>query len=120
MAGDTHVKIFIIEDDPAYQKFLNHVTSLNPDHEVRIFKDGKSFLQHLDEQPSIVTLDYSLPDISGEELLKTIKERDPDVHVIIIDTKVGKLIYNCQVNILVHIQICRTTHFRIIPNLVIF
>lgn len=84
MAGDTNVKIFIIEDDPAYQKFLNYVTGLNPDHEVKIFADGKSFLKHLDEQPSIVTLDYRLPDISGEELLKTIKERDPDVHVIII------------------------------------
>ena len=84
MSGDSTVKIFIIEDDPAYQKFLSYVVGLNPDHEVRIFPDGKSFLQQMDEEPSIVTLDYSLPDMSGAELLKTIKERNPDIHVIII------------------------------------
>lgn len=84
MPIESQVKIFIVEDDPAYQKFLHYVAGLNPDHEIKLFSDGKSFLQQLDEQPSIVTLDYRLPDMSGEELLKTIKDRDPDIHVIII------------------------------------
>ncbi len=84
MINDSHVKIFIIEDDPTYQKFLQYVTGLNPDHEIRIFPDGKTFLEHLDDQPSIVTLDYSLPDITGEELLRIIKERNPETYVIII------------------------------------
>ncbi len=84
MLTDNLVKIFIVEDDPAYQKFLNYVIGLNPDHEIKIFSNGKSFLEHIDEQPSIVTLDYTLPDIKGEELLKTIKERDPSINVIII------------------------------------
>ena len=84
MLNDNNVKIYIIEDDPAYQKFLSYVVGLNPDHEIKIFPDGKSFLAHLDEQPTIVTLDYTLPDLSGEELLKVIKERDPEISVIII------------------------------------
>jgi DNA-binding NtrC family response regulator len=78
------VKIFIVEDDSAYQKFLKYVLGLNPDHELRIFSNGKSLLEQIHERPSIVTLDYSLPDYSGEELLKAIKVFDPEIHVIII------------------------------------
>lgn len=84
MLAENHFKIFVVEDDPAYQKFLKYVISLNPDHEVKLFTDGKSFLEHLHEKPPIVTLDYSLPDIPGEDLLKIIKEREPDTHVIVI------------------------------------
>ncbi|MCS6833637.1 MAG: sigma-54 dependent transcriptional regulator, partial [Flammeovirgaceae bacterium] len=41
-------------------------------------------LQSLHEKPSIITLDYSLPDMTGEELLKKIKNQTPQIPVIII------------------------------------
>jgi DNA-binding NtrC family response regulator len=78
------IKIFTIEDDPAYLKFLEYVLGLNPDFEVSFFETGKSALAHLHENPDIITLDYSLPDISGDEVLKQIKEYNPDIPVIII------------------------------------
>jgi len=84
MYGKTPVKIFCVEDDPAYSKFLEYVLSLNPDFEVSFFENGTDFLTHLHEAPSIITLDYTLPDTTGEEVLRQIKEVQPDIPVIII------------------------------------
>ena len=77
-------KINIVEDDEWYRKFLVHNISLNPDFDITAYSDGKSFLDQLEKKPHVVTLDYRLPDISGKDLLKKIKEFDPTIEVIII------------------------------------
>ncbi len=81
------VKIFAVEDDPTYVKFLQYVLSLNPDYEVKVFTTGKDLLDHLHEKPAIVTLDYSLPDTNGVELLKKIKSLDPNLNVIVVSAQ---------------------------------
>ena len=35
------VKIFVVEDDPTYGKFIEYVINLNPDHDVKVFDTGK-------------------------------------------------------------------------------
>lgn len=80
-------KIFVIEDDPTYRKFLEYVLSLNPDFEVSTFENGKGFIESLDKNPSLVTLDYSLPDIKGEDVLSYIKKYNPDIPVIVISAQ---------------------------------
>lgn len=77
-------KIFVVEDDVAFSRLLEYTLTLNPENEVRTFKTGHSLLQSLHEKPSIITLDYSLPDMTGEELLKKIKNQSPQIPVIII------------------------------------
>lgn len=77
-------KIFVVEDDLWYSKYLNHQLSLNPEYEVRIFNDAKSFLAAMHELPDIITLDYNLPDMNGSEILKKIKSISPNTNVIII------------------------------------
>ena len=67
-----------------YQKMVKYVMELNPDHEVRIFSTGKECLKHLDEKPSIISLDYSLPDLEGSEVLRKVKSHDPGIGVIIL------------------------------------
>src|SRR5437879_5488366 len=81
------VKIFVVEDDPAYIKFLQYVLSLDPDFEVETFSTAKDFIGQLHKRPQIVTLDYSLPDMPGEKVLKAIREFDPDISVIIISAQ---------------------------------
>ncbi len=94
MHQDLQIKIFAIEDDPAYTKFLQYVFSLNPDFEVKFFKSGQEAVSLLHENPSIITLDYSLPDTTGLEVLKQIKEHNKDTPVIIISgqTEIGTAI----------------------------
>jgi DNA-binding NtrC family response regulator len=84
MSSNESIKIFIVEDDPVYLKFLNYVIGLNPDHEIKTFSNGNDAINALHEKPSIITLDYSLPDKSGEEILREIKDFDPNIPVIIV------------------------------------
>ena len=81
------VKIFVVEDDPAYSKFLKYVLSLNPDFETVFFTTGKECIANLHRRPSVITLDYSLPDLAGEKVLKEIKDFDPSISVIIVSAQ---------------------------------
>ncbi len=80
-------KIFVVEDDPTYTKYLTYILSLNPDFEVTVYEDGKSCIEKLHTKPDLITLDYSLPDMSGEEVLKAIKGFDETMNVIIISAQ---------------------------------
>jgi two-component system, NtrC family, response regulator AtoC len=77
-------KIFVVEDSEWYNRLLVHTLSLNPDYEIKSFFTGKDFLNSLHESPDIVTLDYRLPDMTGLDLLKTIREVNNDIQVILI------------------------------------
>src|SRR6478609_5886706 len=81
------VKIFVVEDDPAYAKFLKYVLELNPDFDLVFCSTGKECLDQLHLKPSITTLDYSLPDISGEKVLQSIRDFNPDISVIVISAQ---------------------------------
>ena len=77
-------KIFILEDEVWYGSMLYHYLSLNPEYLVKRFDSPKEFFARLHENPDVVTLDYSLPDSDGSEVLKRIKEFNKDIQVIII------------------------------------
>lgn len=81
------VKIFVVEDDPAYSKFLKYVLGLNPDFEVEFYTTGAECLKNLHKNPAIITLDYSLPDMSGEDVLKQIMQIVPLAQVIIVSAQ---------------------------------
>lgn len=82
--AETHLKIFVVEDDEWYSRLLVHTLSLNVDYEVRSFNTAAAFLDALHEAPDIVTLDYRLPDMNGLDLLKKIREENSEVQVILI------------------------------------
>lgn len=81
------VRIFVVEDDPAYTKFLKYVLGLNPDYEVEYFTTGKECIANLYKNPDVITLDYSLPDMSGEKVLEQIREYDQGINVIIVSAQ---------------------------------
>jgi DNA-binding NtrC family response regulator len=81
------VKIFVVEDDPAYTKFLKYVLGLNPDYEVEFYTTGKDCVANLYKNPAIITLDYSLPDAPGEKVLGQIRSHDPNINVIIVSAQ---------------------------------
>ena len=81
------VRIFVIEDDPVYAKFMLYVLGLNPDYEVTCFATGKDFFKQLHQRPAVVTLDYALPDMPGETVLRQIRDFDPEIPVIIVSAQ---------------------------------
>lgn len=81
------VKVFVVEDDPAYTKFLKYVLGLNPDYETEFFTTGKECINNLHKNPSVITLDYSLPDMAGGDVLTQIRSHDPNIDVIIVSAQ---------------------------------
>lgn len=84
---ESTVKIFVVEDDPTYRKFLEYVLSLNPDFDVEFFTSGNDCIKHLHREPHIIALDYTLPDMSGAEVLKKVKVYNAEIQVIIVSAQ---------------------------------
>jgi two-component system, NtrC family, response regulator AtoC len=83
-ASEKPITIFVVEDDLWYGELLVHHLQLNPENKVKRFESGKELIKALDEKPNIITLDYSLPDIKGDELLKVLKSKAPDSEIVIV------------------------------------
>ena len=77
-------KIFVVEDNEWYGELLVHRLSQNPNHSVHRFSTAQACLEQLEEMPDFITLDYSLPDAKGEQLLRQISDRLPDTEVLVI------------------------------------
>lgn len=77
-------KIFIVEDDPWYAQILKHHLSMNPDYEITIFSNGKSCLEQLHQKPNAITIDFHLPDMTGEKLIDKIKAVNNQIPLIVI------------------------------------
>ena len=76
--------VYIVEDNDWYNRLLVHTLSLNPDYVVKSFFSAKELLAALSDQPDVITLDFRLPDMDGDELLKRIKQEYPTIEVIVI------------------------------------
>ncbi|MCI5057625.1 MAG: sigma-54 dependent transcriptional regulator [Flavobacteriales bacterium] len=81
---DSPIKVFVVEDNEWYNKLLVHNISQIPELEVSSFISGQECLDALKSKPSIVTVDYNLPDMTGSELFKKIYAFDPNIQVIVI------------------------------------
>ncbi|NGF77275.1 sigma-54-dependent Fis family transcriptional regulator [Fluviicola sp. SGL-29] len=84
MKHEQAFNIYVVEDNEWYNKLLVHTLSLNPEFTVKSFFSGEEMLRELSDMVDVVTLDYRLPDTTGDILLKKIKERSPNTEVIII------------------------------------
>jgi DNA-binding NtrC family response regulator len=80
----TPLKIFLIEDDTFFGEALKYHLKLNPDFDVHLFKSGRECLSNLYLKPDVICLDFGLPDIKGDQLLKRIQETNNKIPIIII------------------------------------
>ncbi len=75
--------ILVVDDEPLIRWSL--VERLRTDgYDVAEAPTGKEALQRVAAGVDLVLLDYKLPDIDGVTVLRTIKEHDPDVIVILL------------------------------------
>ncbi len=77
-------KIFIVEDDAWYGEILEYHLSLNEDYAITRFTSGKECLANLHKKPDLITVDFSLPDYTGDKLYQKIREVDEHIPVVII------------------------------------
>lgn len=77
-------KIFIVEDDRFYGELLKRHLQLNPENEVYLYLTGKDCLTNLHLKPDMISLDYRLPDFSGDSILKKVHFDYPDLPIVIV------------------------------------
>ncbi len=77
-------KIFIVEDDPWYGEILEYHLSLNEDYVISRFATGRECLANLHKKPDLISIDFSLPDYTGDKLFEKIRQTDDSIPVIVI------------------------------------
>ena len=74
----------VIDDDPSVRDYMEALVS-RQGYRVYAAADGEQALGQLDDvRPDLVTLDVVLPGVDGLETLKRIKQRMPDVPVVML------------------------------------
>ncbi|SFC66753.1 DNA-binding transcriptional response regulator, NtrC family, contains REC, AAA-type ATPase, and a Fis-type DNA-binding domains [Flexibacter flexilis DSM 6793] len=81
------MKIFIVEDDTWYGQMLLYHLGQNPDYELSLFEKAGDLLKALHKHPDLICMDFGLPDMDGEQLLREIKTRAAHVPVIVISAQ---------------------------------
>ena len=80
----SQIKIFLVEDDPWFGELLKHHLSHNPDYQINLFKTANECLNNLHLKPEIICIDFGLPDMTGDILLKNIRDFNKNIPVIVI------------------------------------
>lgn len=77
-------RVLVIDDDPGVRDYLETL-ALRLGYGVTAVGDGEEALATLDEsKPDIITLDAVLPGMDGLETLRRLKQRIPDVPVVML------------------------------------
>jgi DNA-binding NtrC family response regulator len=79
--------IFIVDDEKSILKLLSFWVGEKWGYRVKTFKHGQDMLDALSEDPDAVLLDIMLPDINGVDILKKIKQKDPELPVIMLSAQ---------------------------------
>ncbi len=84
LQGNATERILVVEDDHAVQKALKRLFETEG-FEIEISSDGKSALEAFRRTtPSAIVLDLRLPQMSGRDVCREIKQQSPGVPIIVL------------------------------------
>ncbi len=86
------IKIFLVDDDALFLKFLEIEFMEHADFSIETYPTGELCLANLSHNPDVVILDYHLDGIdktaiNGIETLDKIKTFNPDITVIMLSSQ---------------------------------
>jgi PAS domain S-box-containing protein len=77
--------LLCVEDNPANQKLIAQLVARRPDMNMMIASNGNSGIELArDSKPEIILMDINLPDISGFEALRILREDPNTAHIPIV------------------------------------
>jgi two-component system NtrC family response regulator len=78
------IRLLIVDDEVRFIEALSRRLGLR-DFEVTAVTSGKQALKTAEEQPfDLALVDLKMPEMSGEQLLEVLKQRDPDIEVVML------------------------------------
>ncbi len=84
MQKRTDPLIFIVEDNPVYNKLVVNYLNSKKFNNIESFSSGEECLKRIDQKPDIVIQDYLLEGIDGIEVLKATKKLYPNTEFIFL------------------------------------
>lgn len=81
-------RIFLVEDDEIYARFIKKSLEKEGYYPVDIFKSAEDCLEEINQHniAPIILIDYFLPGMNGLELYSIIKNQYKDVQVIMVSS----------------------------------
>lgn len=81
------IKIYLVDDDVfCLNMYKQHLDNMNYKN-VTCFESGAVCLENLNEQPDVIFLDHDMDSITGLEVLKKIKQFNPNIFVVLLSGK---------------------------------
>lgn len=81
------MKVLVVDDDPNVHRLISICLKKLGITEIVQATNGKECLNlYLSEKPDFVLLDFVMPGVQGDEVLRQIKEKDPDAKVAILSS----------------------------------
>jgi len=80
------LRVLVIDDEPPIRKLLRMGLGTQ-DYEVLEASTGRTGLDLLEQEPDVIILDLGLPDIEGLTLLRTIRERNERVAIVVLSSR---------------------------------
>jgi DNA-binding NtrC family response regulator len=76
--------LLIVDDEQSYRQLLSLVFQ-GDGHEIRTASNGREALRMLEESPAdIIISDVKMPDMDGIEMLRAVRETQPDLGVVLM------------------------------------
>jgi DNA-binding NtrC family response regulator len=84
MENQKDIKIFLVDDDPfCLSLYEGHLRNLGY-HDITRFGDGFTCLDALDQKPDIIFIDQTMEGLTGIDVLKRVKYKDPDIYTVFV------------------------------------
>jgi DNA-binding NarL/FixJ family response regulator len=87
MTKHNYPLIFVVEDNKAYSKAIQHFLKVNNFGNIQSFSSGEECLRNLRQKPDIIIQDYNLEGISGLNVLTRTKKFLPNTEFIFLSSK---------------------------------
>ena len=80
------MKLMIVDDEPKIRNGLLKLLGAREGWQVTgVFEDALSALTALyDDEADVIVTDIKMPEVSGLELIRQIRERNQDIHIVIL------------------------------------
>jgi two-component system, OmpR family, response regulator len=92
MKNDDKIKLFLVDDDSVYLKFLEIQLLEHADFTIETYATGELCIENLRHSPDVIILDYLLDGVdknamNGLESLDIIKRFNPDIPVVMLSSQ---------------------------------
>src|SRR4030081_3034539 len=85
------IRVFCVDDHPVVRDGLEAIINLQPDMTLAgdAATGGEALQRYFEVRPDVALVDLQLPDMSGFDLIKKIRDKSPNARIIVLSSHEG-------------------------------